>query len=169
MKTALPADADMINAQEPWTQIEGLGSRIVEEAQWGLMVFKVPIPAGTAGVITQLPLPSLAAYLPAGQGAVAGARPDLLFDFEVVDVVVRTETAVASSTVQLKKGATAVSDAIISASLNAITRAGTIDPAQSQFLPLSNPAAYAANPLNLVDAGGATAAKRTVFVYVKRL
>jgi len=167
MKTLLPAEADAINSQEPYLQNTGVGSRLLGLEQGGLYVFKVTIPAGTTGVVTPLPLPSSPAWV--NQGAVAGARPEQLFDFELVDLTVRTETAVASSSIQAKKGATAVSDAIVSASLNAITRAGTIDPAQSTFLPLSNPAAYATNPLNLVDAGGATAAKRTVFVTVRRL
>jgi hypothetical protein len=167
MKTLVPAEADLFNNSEPWTQVELLGSRLLEVAQGSEYTFKQTIAAGTSGVVTPLVLPTSPNWV--NQGAPNGARPDVLFDFEVLDVLVRTETTVASSSAQLKAGATALSDAIVSATANALTRAGTIDPTKSQFLPLSNPAAYAAAPLNIVDAGGATAAKRTVFIKVRRL
>ena len=169
MKTLIPSEADLLNNAEPWTQVELLGSRLLEEANFGLYVFKVTIPAGTAGVITQVPLPNLSSFVPVGLGAGAGPRPDALFDFEVVDVVVRTETAVASSTLQAKAGSNAITDAIVSAVQWAQTRCAQIVATYSKFLPLSNPNAYAAAPLNLVDASGATAPARTVWVYVKKL
>jgi hypothetical protein len=87
----------------------------------------------------------------------------------VLDVLVRTETTVASGTAQVKKGATAVSDTIISATANAITHAASIDIAQNKFFPRSQPAAYLANPCNIVDAGGATAPARTVILVVRKL
>ena len=166
MTTLQPAEGDMLNAQEPWTQSKAIGTRLLEEAGYGLLCFKQFIPAGTAGVVTPLQNPGSNKLVGTVQ---APARPDIDFDFEVVDIVVRTESAVASSTIQAKQGATAMSDAIISAALNAITRMGTCDPTKSKFFPASNPAGYAAAPLNLVDAGGATAAARTVWIYVRRI
>ncbi len=157
------------NMALPDSQNARMGSRLKEKDEFGLLQISVYQPAGTTGVITTLQ---------PGQALVAGALgvgpdgnydPDIAFDFEVVDIIVRTESAVASSTIQAKKGTTAISDAIISAVANAITRAGSIDPAQAKFTPRSNYAGYLASPLNLVDAGGATAAARTVTLILRKI
>lgn len=50
---------------------------------------------------------------------------------ELVDVVVRKSAAGAGNTVQVKNGSTAITDAIVATTDKAITRAGTIDPAQN--------------------------------------
>lgn len=54
---------------------------------------------------------------------------------EIVDVIVQARAASAGGTALLKKGATAISDAIIMAVDKVIDRAGTIDDAQSSLLP----------------------------------
>lgn len=53
---------------------------------------------------------------------------------ELVDVIVRKSNAGAGNTVQVKNGATAITDAIVAAVDKAITRAGTIDPAQNTIV-----------------------------------
>jgi len=129
------------------------GQRLKEVDTLGAFALVTAIAAGTTGVITPVNLPTDAT----------------LFDFEILDVTVRTDTAVASSTVQVKNNTTAVSDAIISAAAKAVTRAGTIDVAQNKFYPLSNPTGYAAAKCNIVDASGATAPARTVILWVRKL
>ena len=53
---------------------------------------------------------------------------------ELVDVIVRKQNAGAGNTVQVKNGATAISDAIVAAVDKTVTRAGTIDPAQNKIV-----------------------------------
>lgn len=54
---------------------------------------------------------------------------DIVVDvkFEVVEVIVRKDGAGAGNTVQIKNGATAITDAIAAAVDKAVTRVGTID------------------------------------------
>jgi hypothetical protein len=148
------AEQKTLDNAEPQNQNLRLGARLMEEAMYGGLTLQIAQPAGAVGVSTPLPLPS---------------DPDLLFDFEVIDATVRTESAVTSSAVQLRAGTNAVSDAVVSAANKAVTRVGTLDQAYTKFYPKSNPAGYAAAPLNLLDSGGATAAARTVSVFVKRI
>lgn len=54
--------------------------------------------------------------------------------FEVVDVIVRKSGVGAGNTITVKNGATAITDAIVAATDKAVTRAGTIDPAQATVL-----------------------------------
>lgn len=54
--------------------------------------------------------------------------------FEVQEVIVRKSAAGAANTVTIKNGATAITDAIAAAVDKAVTRAGTIDPAQEVVL-----------------------------------
>lgn len=66
----------------------------------------------------------------------ATADYDIIVDakFEVIDVVVRKDGAGAANTMQIKNGATAITDAIAAATDKAVTRAGTIDTAQNVIL-----------------------------------
>ena len=57
------------------------------------------------------------------------------FAFEVLDVTVQCRATNASGTVTLRKSTTAISDAIVMATTKAITRAGTLDTAQSVIQP----------------------------------
>lgn len=72
--------------------------------------------------------------------AIPDAAGDVDYDivvadkFQVVDVVVRKSGVGAGNTVQIKNGATAITDAIAAAVDKAVTRAGTIDPAQETVL-----------------------------------
>lgn len=143
-----------LDAAMPADQNARIGHRIGGLEAHGLVQLEIPQAAGAVGLVTNLPLPS---------------DPELLFDFEVVDVIVRTETSVTSSAVQLRSGTNALSDAIVSAAANAITRAGTLDKTYAKFYPKSNPSGYAAAKLNLLDSGGATAAARTVTVLARRI
>lgn len=154
MKKFSQGDADTLNNAMPANQATLLGTAILGVHTYGDFQLVVDIPAGAVGLITPLPL---------------DARPENRFDFEILDVLVRTDTTVTSSTVQIKKGTTAVTDAIVSATAKALTRAGTLDVAQNKFKPFSDPTGYATNPLNIVDAGGATAAARTVVIYGRRI
>lgn len=153
MKKMQTGEASAFDASMPAAQNLAIGHRVREIDSYGAFALVTSIPAGTTGVITPVSL----------------ATDQTLFDFEILDITVRTESTVASSTVQVKNGTTAVSDAIASATNKAITRAGSIDPAQNKFYPLSDPAGYAASQCNLVDASGATAAARTVILLVRKL
>lgn len=51
--------------------------------------------------------------------------------FELIDVIVQCRATNASGTAQIRKGATAITDAMIMAVDKVIVRAGTIDDAQS--------------------------------------
>lgn len=148
------AEQKMLDNQEPWAQLVRLGARLKEDADSGLVYINIPQAAGAVGLVTNAPL---------------SADPDLVFDFEVMDIIVRTETAVTSSAVALRNGTTAVSNTIISAADKTITRPGTIDIAYNKFYPKSLPAAYAAATCNILDSGGATAAARTVTLVCRRL
>lgn len=53
---------------------------------------------------------------------------------ELVDVIVRKSVAGAGNTVQVKNGATAITNAIAADTDKTITRAGTIDPAQNTIV-----------------------------------
>lgn len=154
MKKMSQGEADAFDASMPATQNAGVGQRLKESDDYGLKMIVTSIAAGTADVVTAASLAS-----------------DIreLFDFEILDVSVRTDTTVTSSTVQVKNGTTAVTDAIASATAKAVTRAGTIDVAQNKFYPKSDASGYAASPCNLVDAGGATAAARTVTLLVRKI
>lgn len=147
-------EAANLSACQPADQNARLGERIREFDNYGTFQIVTAFPAGTVGAIVP---------------AAIDSDPSLVFDFEILDVTVRTDTAVTSSTVQVKNNTTAVTDAIISAAAKAVTRAGTIDVAQNKFYPKSNPTAYAAAKCNLVDAGGATAAARTVILWVRKI
>jgi len=59
------------------------------------------------------------------------------YDMEVIDIVVQCTAASGGGTLILENGGTAVSDAIICAVDKVITRAGTIDDAQSTLLTTS--------------------------------
>ena len=148
------AEQKALDNAEPQNQNIRLGARLKEEADYGGLTLQIQQPAGTTGVSTNWTPPT---------------DPDLLFDFEVVDATVRTESAVASSAVQIRAGTNAVSDAIVSAANKGITRAGTLDLTYTKFYPKSNPSGYVSAPLNLLDSGGATAAARTVSIFVKRI
>ena len=56
---------------------------------------------------------------------------DIPFAVEVIDVIVQARATVGGGTMTLKKGATAITNAIVCAVDTTITRAGTIDDAQS--------------------------------------
>jgi len=154
MKKLSAAEAQAIDALMPGNQNALVGELLKEIGDFGAFQFTTSIAAGSTGVITPVDLPS---------------DPALLFDFEILDITVRTESAVASSTLQVKNGTNNVSDAIVSASLNALTRGGTINPAYNKFYPKSNPSGYASAKCNLVDASGATAAARTVTLWVRKI
>jgi hypothetical protein len=164
-------EQDALNAAEPQNQNQRLGSRIQEEDQFGLKILQIIQPAGTTGVVTPF-VPGIKNYnKPSGSVSDpvdTAPDPDEIFDFTVIDVIVRTESAVASSAVTLKQGSNALSDVIVSAAANAITRAGSINTLYNDFFPKSNPAGYAAAPLTITDSGGATAAARTVDVIVRK-
>lgn len=147
-------EAANLSALMPGNQNVRLGERIKELDNYGTFQIVTAFPAGTVGAIVP---------------AAIDSDPSLLFDFEILDVTVRTDTTVTSSTIQVKNNTTAVTDAIVSATAKAVTRAGTIDAAQNKFYPKSNPTAYAAAKCNLVDAGGATAAARTVILWVHKI
>lgn len=148
--------ANNLNVIDPGNAIAKTGSRLKELSDYGVMAIVSTVAAGAANKIAAITLPT-------------SPDTDGLFDFEILEVTVRTESAVTSSTVQVKNGTTAVTDAIISAADKAITRAASIDKTYNKFYPQSDPAGYAAAPCNLVDAGGATAAARTVILWVRRL
>ena len=154
MQKMVKQDSNQIEQALPALQNARVGARLQEAETYSQFQIITTIPAGTVGKI---------------QAAAIDLDPDLVFDFEILDVLVRTETTVASSTLQVKKGATAVSDAMISATANALTHALSIDIAQNKFFPRSGLAAYLANPCNLVDAAGATAPQRTVILVVRKL
>jgi len=147
-------EAANLSASQPADQNARLGERVREIDSYGTFQIVTAFPAGTTGSIVP---------------AAIDSDQSLVFDFEILDVTVRTDTTVASSTVQVKNNTTAVTDAIVSATAKAITRVGTIDVAQNKFYPKSNPAGYAAAKCNLVDAGGTTAPARTVILWVRKI
>jgi len=55
------------------------------------------------------------------------------FKCEVIDVIVQARATSGGGTATLKKGSTAITDAIVMATDKAIVRAGTIDDAQSSL------------------------------------
>lgn len=147
-------EAAGISGLMPGNQNANVGERMKENDELGNFQIVTSIAAGAVGLVTPAALSS---------------DPSLVFDFEILDVTVRTDTAVTSSTVQVKNNTTAVTDAIISAGAKAVTRAGTIDVAQSKFYPKSLPTAYASAKCNIVDAGGATAPARTVILWCRKI
>jgi hypothetical protein len=165
------AEQAAINNFEPMNQNVRLGSRLQESDQYGCKVIQLVQPAGTTGVVTTF-VPGIKNYnKPAASVSDptdTAPDPDEIFDFSVIDVIVRTESAVTSSAVTVKQGSNAISDTIVSATLNAITRAGLINPLYGDFFPKSNPTGYAAAPLTITDSGGATAAARTVNIIVRK-
>lgn len=165
------AEQNVLNNTEPQNQNVKLGSRLQEEDQFGLKILQLVQPAGTTGVVTTFVSGIKNYNKPTGSvSEPVDTAPDLdeIFDFTVIDVIVRTESAVASSAVTLKQGSNAISDVIISAVNNAITRAGSINTLYNDFFPKSNPTGYAAAPLTITDSGGATAAARTVDIIVRK-
>lgn len=170
MNKLLSTEQKKMDNEEPWAQLMRLGSRLKEVSEFGVSEFAIFIPAGTTGKIVPIAPGQQQVQSSAGVVNDGVTDADLLFDFEVVDVTVRTETTVASSTLQAKQGSNAITDAIASNTANALTRAGTVNPAYNKFYPRSQGiAAYNASPLNLVDASGATAPARTVYVKVRRI
>jgi hypothetical protein len=104
-------------------------------------------------------------------GAGANQDPDLMFDFEVVDAVVIADAgAVATQTVSIRNGGTAIFDATLACgTAGAIARPTTRASAQARFTPKSSGiASYNASPLQLVFATGATQGQVTVQLYLKR-
>lgn len=81
--------------------------------------------------------------------------------FEVLDVVVRKDGAGAANTVQVKNGATAITDAIAAAVDKAVTRAGTIDTASNVV------AAGGTLRCTFTRAAGSSAAQVTVIGVVR--
>jgi hypothetical protein len=145
------AEAQVLSGLMPGNQNVGLGERLKEHDESCSFQITTDIAAGAVGIVTPANLP---------------ADP---FDFEILDVTIRTNTAVTSSAVQIKNNTTAISDVIISAAAKVITRVAQVDPAYNKFYPKSNPTAYAAAKCNIVDSGGATAAARTVTLWVRKL
>lgn len=66
--------------------------------------------------------------------ATAGQSVSIPYAFELVDVIVQARATSTSGTVQVRKSTTAITDAIIMATDTNITRAGTINDAQSTIL-----------------------------------
>lgn len=147
-------EAAQISAAMPANQNSNIGERLKENDEYGTFAIVTSIAAGTTGVITP---------------AAISSDPSLVFDFEILDVTVRTDTTVTSSTVQVKNNTTAVTDAIVSATAKAVTRAGTIDVAKNKFYPKSDPTGYASAKCNIVDASGATAPARTVILWCRKI
>jgi hypothetical protein len=67
--------------------------------------------------------------------ATAGLAIAVPYPMEILDVIVQCRAANVGGTLQLKNGATAINDAQICAVDKVITRAGTIDDAQSSLTP----------------------------------
>jgi hypothetical protein len=80
---------------------------------------------------------------------------------EIVDVVVIKNGAGAGNTVQVKNGATAITDAIAAAVDKAITRAGTIDRAQSTI------ATTGTLRISVAKAAGSAAMRVLVYYLIK--
>ncbi len=73
-------------------------------------------------------------------GVGSGAGPinvQVPWQCELIDMVVHSQGAHASGTVQAKHGigGTAITDAVVAAVANTVIRCATIDPAQSKFVP----------------------------------
>ena len=82
------------------------------------------------------------------------------FKCEVIDVIVQCRAASGGGTATLKKGSTAITDAIIMAVDKVITRAGTIDDAQSS---LNEGDAVSVDCANAADRGLVTLLVRRVY------
>lgn len=105
----------------------------------GIWVYVAP----EVGAITGSDIPpivdnqSVASPMVVENFAIPDAAGDVDYDIvlkrkmQVIDIVVGKSVAGAGNTVTVKKGATAISNAIAADTDKAITRAGTIDPAQS--------------------------------------
>jgi len=154
MRKLSAAEQAVLNSAEPQNQNVGLGSRIKETTDYGLFYLQIVQAAGATAVVTNVGL---------------DADPDLVFDFEVIDATVRTESAVTSSAVALRNGTNAFTDAIISAASNVVTRPAQVIKTYNKFYPKSDPVGYAAAKCNSLDSGGATAAARTVTLVCRRL
>lgn len=90
----------------------------------------VPATAPTAATVTASALVHFDIAFPTGGAtqSITVTTPDKI---EIIDVIVRKQNAGAGNTVQVFNGATPITDAIAAAVNKAITRAGTIDPAQN--------------------------------------
>jgi hypothetical protein len=103
------------------------------------------------------------------QGEVAPATDDYdlqvdeTFGIEIVDVVVIKNGAGAGNTLQVKNGANAITDAIVAAVDKAVTRAGTIDRAQSTI------AAGGTLRFTVSRAAGTGAMKVLVYLLIKSI
>ena len=102
-------EANILNNDNPTAQSTEVGTEIYDASASGLYYLECNITADATG--------EKAVTVP--------------FACEIVDVIVQCRAANVSGAVTVKKGATAVTDAIIMAVDKVITRAGTIDDAQS--------------------------------------
>jgi hypothetical protein len=106
---------DIINLMNPDAQKTGLGTEIKRLGD---------LEASTPVIITKDVTAS----------AVGGLAVTIPCNFEILEVVTQCRAANASGTLLLKKGSTAITDAMICAVDKVVTRAGTIDDAQSTLL-----------------------------------
>jgi len=169
MNKMLAAEQAAKNSGLPVDQNVRMGSRMRELDNYGVKMIQIYQPAGSAGVVTPAVLGATNYNDPSPSAEAQGYDPDLLFDFEVMEIQVRTETSVASGAVTVKNGSNAISEAIVSAVANTLTLGLTINVAYNKFYPKSQPAAYAASPLTITDSGGATAPQRTVSILVRKI
>ena len=102
-------ERDILNNSNPTNQGIKLGTELYNASSYGLYCIYKSIEADATG--------ELAVTIP--------------FACEVLDVIVQARATVGSGTVTLKAGSTAITDAIVMETDKAITRAGTIDDAQS--------------------------------------
>lgn len=117
-------NAEKIDRASPDNQVAGLGTEVRDLGLYVMMALEAEVTADATG----------------------GQSITVPFACEVVDVIVECRAANGSGTLTLKKGATAITDAIVCAVDKVVARAGTIDDAQS--------ALAAGDDLN-VDANGA--------------
>jgi len=130
-------EAGILNRTSPDAQKVGLGDEMKYESDYGLYVLTCSITADATG--------EKAVTIP--------------FACEVVDVVVQARATSGGGTATLKKGATAITNAIAMATDNALARAASIDDAQSTL---------AAGDTVTVDAAGAND-RGLVSIFVKRV
>lgn len=89
--------------------------------------------------------------------ATSGLSIAIPYDMLIIDVIVECTTANASGTLTLRKSTTAITDAIVCAVDKVITRAGTIDDAQSTILTTDS--------INVISNGAADRGKITIIGY----
>jgi hypothetical protein len=85
---------------------------------------------------------------------------DTPFSFEIVDAMVRCDEAAANATIQIKNNATAVTDAMGSATEDEIARMTTLDDDASLF-------GAGDNDLVITSASGTGDGSHVVFIYFK--